>query len=494
MEWYRNLDLLIDAVNAAGNVTALYSTPSTYLRAKNAENLTYTLKSDDFFPYIDDAHSVMVGYLASRPALKGFVRSTSSFLQLARQVAVYAAANGSATDRLAEAQGVLQHHDGVSGSSKQAVADDYAQRLFLGIDEAEAFIESTLSTLIRTANSTYIIEFEDCPLLNVSLCPMTADPNSPSLVVLILNPLAHARTEVITLPTTDGDHYVLNASGLAVISTILPAFNVSAMDLQGQSTTVSFFAELPALGFATYFLLRGEVARQAAGSSLRVAPPPPVKRERWGRREVVSGGGEVGLGVAASNLTIENEVWLVTFNSSGLPVSLTNKTSGERLNFTIFAGWYQAYYDNDRSRSSGAYIFRPQQAYAHAVANPSQVRLSIVSAQAMVDPDDPSTNATAEARLVLADWMQLTVRLVSGSTELFVDYSVGPIPVGDGLGKEVIVRYQVGVDNGAEWWTDSNGREVMKRTKDHRPSYSYKSHAQPHRHTRPRPALDADSG
>ncbi|CAF4964076.1 unnamed protein product, partial [Rotaria socialis] len=35
-----------------------------------------------------------------------------------------------------EAMGLVQHHDAVSGTSKQHVANDYAQRLSNGIDRA----------------------------------------------------------------------------------------------------------------------------------------------------------------------------------------------------------------------------------------------------------------------------------------------------------------------------------------------------------------------
>ena len=38
--------------------------------------------------------------------------------------------------RLGEAMGIAQHHDAVSGTEKQHVADDYAQRLAQGIDAA----------------------------------------------------------------------------------------------------------------------------------------------------------------------------------------------------------------------------------------------------------------------------------------------------------------------------------------------------------------------
>ncbi len=42
--------------------------------------------------------------------------------------------------------GIVQHHDAVSGTEKQHVADDYAQRLSDGIDSAvvRIFIDSYL--------------------------------------------------------------------------------------------------------------------------------------------------------------------------------------------------------------------------------------------------------------------------------------------------------------------------------------------------------------
>ena len=48
-EWYENLDALMAAVNADGRITMQYSTPSLYVQAKNLENNTYTVKTDDFF-------------------------------------------------------------------------------------------------------------------------------------------------------------------------------------------------------------------------------------------------------------------------------------------------------------------------------------------------------------------------------------------------------------------------------------------------------------
>lgn len=45
--------------------------------------------------------------------------------------------SGPNTDYLADALAIAQHHDAVSGTSKQHVADDYAKRLSIGYVEVK---------------------------------------------------------------------------------------------------------------------------------------------------------------------------------------------------------------------------------------------------------------------------------------------------------------------------------------------------------------------
>lgn len=64
------------------------------------------------------------GYFSSRPALKGYVRDSSAVFQMAKQLQ---AMTSTVTDMgptnplylLERAMGVTQHHDAVSGTSKQ---------------------------------------------------------------------------------------------------------------------------------------------------------------------------------------------------------------------------------------------------------------------------------------------------------------------------------------------------------------------------------------
>ncbi|PAA73500.1 hypothetical protein BOX15_Mlig003312g1 [Macrostomum lignano] len=57
---FKIYDKLIKAVNArtaAHNITVYYSTPSCYTKSVHDQNLMWTVKSDDFFPYAHQAHA-----------------------------------------------------------------------------------------------------------------------------------------------------------------------------------------------------------------------------------------------------------------------------------------------------------------------------------------------------------------------------------------------------------------------------------------------------
>ncbi|CAF1508468.1 unnamed protein product, partial [Didymodactylos carnosus] len=140
-EWFKNLDKIIRYVNEqqsnGSDVNVFYSTPSCYLYALNKAQLTWTSKTDDFFPIAFNPHAFWTGFFTSRPALKRFERYSNNVLQATRQLNAY----GNVNDRpnlfvLSEALGVAQHHDAVSGTEKQHVADDYAMRLADGIDKS----------------------------------------------------------------------------------------------------------------------------------------------------------------------------------------------------------------------------------------------------------------------------------------------------------------------------------------------------------------------
>ena len=78
-----------------------------------------------------------------------YIRKASGYLQSSRQLDAFTAANASALQHFAEVMGVLQHHDAVSGTSKQHVAYDYAARIATGVTDGETASNAALSTLTQ---------------------------------------------------------------------------------------------------------------------------------------------------------------------------------------------------------------------------------------------------------------------------------------------------------------------------------------------------------
>ena len=86
-----------------GRINVFYSTPNMYTNAKHEANVTWTtkvctgsidrfydmsVKEDDFFPIAKHPHEIWAGFFTSRPALKGYIRTTSAYLQACRQMEI----------------------------------------------------------------------------------------------------------------------------------------------------------------------------------------------------------------------------------------------------------------------------------------------------------------------------------------------------------------------------------------------------------------------
>jgi lysosomal alpha-mannosidase len=141
---WSNMDNLIDYFNKApewkDKFEIFYSTPQKYFgEISNTNNVDWPqLKNYDFFPYSDDPNTYWVGYFTSRPYLKGLVRDAGKYLyqsslfilnqlfinnnkNLNFETEIYPQLN-----QLRRGLGVLQHHDGVSGTARELVSEDYA--------------------------------------------------------------------------------------------------------------------------------------------------------------------------------------------------------------------------------------------------------------------------------------------------------------------------------------------------------------------------------
>ena len=77
------------------------------------------------------------------------------------------------------------------------------------------------------------------------------------------------------------------------------------------------------------------------------------------------------------------------------------------------------------------------------------------------------------AIIVFNDWASQEFHLLDDAKMVEVEWTVGPIPIDDNIGKEVIIRYDTDIDSKATFYTDANGREVLERKRDYRPTWNY---------------------
>eukprot|EP00064_Thunnus_orientalis_P022022 superscaffoldBa00007078_g22201 len=397
--WYKNLDKLIHYVNAlqtnGSMVNVLYSTPSCYLQELHRANLTWALKRDDFFPYADNSHDFWTGYFTSRPALKRYERLSNSNLQTCNQLEVLGGPNSRKgpfgegdSQPMKKAMAVAQHHDAVSGTEKQHVANDYARRLANGWQHCQVLVSNSLAALSgSSAKRIY------CDNLNISVCPLTE--SSKKFSVNVYNPLARPVTWPVRLPVNGTAYAVSDANGKSVV----PVSTVTQEVRKKRGFAVNelvFQVQAPPLGYSTYSV-----------SLLKNGPPPASTQHR-----------------AAT--AIQNKYLRVTFDpDTGLLSSLSNLETKQTIKLSQNFYWYNASDGNNSwsNQPSGAYIFRPNSSTPFIISK-------------IAKTETVQTSVVQEVRQWFAPWVSQVVRLYTDSRALELEWTVGPIPIDDDLGKE----------------------------------------------------------
>ena len=444
--WFKSMDKLIKYLNKDPQINIFYSTPSKFTQALHDANIKWSLKTDDFFPYADCPHCFWTGYFTSRPALKGYVREMNSLLQSCRHLEVFARRNLSASEPavgfgshvLEEALGVAQHHDAVSGTEKQHVANDYALRLHIGQTVCHGLMRGAFNKLIN-GPSTIFYNFQFCEYLNISSCGHIQNSNSYWFVVY--NPLGRSRKIPLRLPVKEINGYTLkDLGGNDVQVDIFPVSDISKSLARKQTpgeNELNFIAEIPAMGYTRFQLSHSSTRHTKRSTSFQKTH-------------------------FTQDSLMKNDKVQVTFSDDGKIQSISDLVSGLHLPLSQDFWWYNSSTGNTGgkkpSQTSGAYIFRPNS------STPFQVSGKV----GLVNFDG---NMVKEVRQTFSKWVSQVVRIYEGMDYVELEYTVGPIPFEDGLGKEIISKFSTSLDTKGVWYTDANGRSMQKRVRNFRPTW-----------------------
>ena len=168
---YTNYQLLFDYINAnVANVHVQFSTLSEYFKAaRRTFHGPVPILKGSFFTYSDREKDYWSGYFTSRAFDKALDR------QLERVLYVAESLNTSRSDlqKPRRALSLFQHHDGITGTAKDSVVEDYAYRLYHAIDSTYILIlRKYLETIHLMLNS------------NQASLPTTIEEIQPCLVAL----------------------------------------------------------------------------------------------------------------------------------------------------------------------------------------------------------------------------------------------------------------------------------------------------------------------
>lgn len=119
-------------------------------------------------------------------------------------------------------------------------------------------------------------------------------------------------------------------------------------------------------------------------------------------------------------------------------------------------------------QKSGAYMFRPNSSEVFFPGPKTKPTLKIMQG-----------DVATEVYQTYSDWVSHVIRLYKDEPFVEFEWTVGPIPVdtpwlenksSSKWGKEVIIRYNTDIKSDGVFYTDSNGREMVKREFNKRPS------------------------
>ena len=300
MEWdqqYENYKKLMDHINKNPilyNKTQItFGTLNDYFtevhqRMTEINGNNYPSLYGDFMPYadvyVDSRPHYWTGYYTTRPfwkslsrELQNYLRSAEILYSLARNL-VRQKGNYRMTDRLDKDYdnlstarrhlALFQHHDAITGTSKELVMEDYGKKLNRGIIEALGVISHSVQFLLVRDHSVLPTDMNAAHPLTAYLFPDIDRPEWDGITqkvvltlppvegrkIVIFNPDIHTRIELIRILVKNPIVKVIDAqNGNELQNQINPIFNTTAA-IATHAFELEFIASLPPLSLTTFVI------------------------------------------------------------------------------------------------------------------------------------------------------------------------------------------------------------------------------------------------
>jgi hypothetical protein len=438
------MSLVIDYINknvATYNMQVKYSKVSEYMKAVagSTQNATYDYKQvdGDFFPYADNINSFWTGYFVSRAEVKNRARQSERYTRTADILFALARGYGKNItyndnyEKLFSAKysnGLVQHHDGITGTEKVPVVANYLQYLNQGVTSANQVTSKALLQLIAKSSATIgKLEIVDASQSDVATRKLN---NGDVVPVVVYNSLGWDRASTIRIRMNKANVKVTHFDGSVVPSQI---YEYGSEDFELVFTTA---ASVPALGYTTFLI---HVSAQDTNTAVIAKP--------------------------VQDSIISNEIYDLTY-ANGQLEKIKNKRDNVEISVTRQYAMYDSY--TGPGQASGAYIFRSTGPSAEVISQTAQTAHSQGDVEHSITQEyGPIKENVRLYKLSDKD----SVSPYGDASVIEYNLQVGTLPGN----KEAIIRFNTNIKSNGQLLTENNGFSSLVRKYRNWPNDASKS-------------------
>lgn len=473
---YENYQKIFDYVNSHPNLKAelKFGTLEDYFSTLRQEATKKTTTKEfsnsplsvpgfpslagDFFTYADIHQDYWSGYYVTRPFYKAVDRVLEQTLRAADTLFMLARAfhgneiatlSGDVLERQRRNLALFQHHDGVTGTAKDHVVVDYANKMHDGIVELESLMAASVGEILgqKVRSTPHLFESVELrksyDMLPVS--KVVEIKNFKVQRVVFYNPLEETLQQVAMVMVDNPAVCVFDSLGKPVQSQLSPDWGAGiTASFTSKNHRLHFPVTVSPLGLATYLITADtDNCDTASLSSVSVfneprdfmCPDPYLCTYHPGGHERVS--------ISSSQQS------LVFSTQTGLLMS-HKSSNGNELPVEEEIAMYT-------SQGSGAYLFRPQGEAAPLVQSGGLV---LVSKGPLVEEvhSVPKFNTLAPLVRSARLYAGKTIQAASAEFEYYVDFARNEFN-----DRELITRFKTDLNNKRIFYTDLNGFQTMRR-------------------------------
>lgn len=478
---FRNYQLLFDYINSnpSLNAEAKFGTLEDYFQTlrEEADRVNYSRPgevgsgqlegfpslSGDFFTYSDRQQDYWSGYYVSRPFFKAVDRVLEQTLRATEMMMalLLGYCHRSQCERLPMGfshkltaarrnLALFQHHDGVTGTAKDHVVQDYGNRMHASLQDLQIFMSKAIEGLLGIRHdkldqnpsqfeSEQVRSKYDVQPVHKAISAREGTHHS----VVFFNPSEQTREEIVMVIVNRPDVAVLDSNWTCIQSQISPELQNDKNKIFTGRHRVHWKVSVPALGLQTYYIANGFGGCEKA---------KPARLKLYSESNSLTCPIPYACSKAEGDVAdIQNKHQTLTFDvNHGLLQKISFKDGSQN-----FVGEEIGMY----SSTGGAYLFKPDgdsqpiiEAGGQMVITEGHLMQEVYSYPRTAWEKSPISHST---------------RVYNGDNtiqEFLIEKEYHVELLGNDFNdRELIVRYKTDIDNKRIFYSDLNGFQMSRR-------------------------------